>query len=117
VREDDQHYPRTSLVCIENTHNTCGGRILTPNYVNSMAALCAELDLPLHMDGARVFNAAAGSGLPVEQLVAGADSVSICLSKGIGCPVGSVLVGSEQFIYRAKRARKMVGGGMRQVRA
>ncbi|EEY64304.1 L-allo-threonine aldolase [Phytophthora infestans T30-4] len=114
VRDDDPHYPRTKLVEIENTQNTCGGRVLPLSYIREVEQLCHERDLRLHVDGARLANASVASGTPMDELVRGADSVSLCLSKGLGAPVGSVLAGSEEFIHQAKRFRKSLGGGMRQ---
>ena len=94
ARPDDQHYPRTSLVCLENTHNACGGRVLSAEYIHSVGSVARdELGVPCHIDGARIFNAAAAAGTSVKTLVGGADTISICLSKGLGSPVGSVLVG------------------------
>jgi threonine aldolase len=114
MRPDDPHYPKTKLVCIENTHNVMGGVPLPKDYVDSMGALCAGYDVPLHIDGARIFNAAVSLDTQVADLCAGAASVSVCLSKGLGSPVGSVLVGSKDIIDLARRARKACGGGMRQ---
>ncbi|GMF39607.1 unnamed protein product [Phytophthora fragariaefolia] len=114
VRDDDPHYPRTRLVEIENTQNTCGGRVLPLAYIRDVEQLCRERDLRLHVDGARLANASVASGIPMDELVRGADSVSLCLSKGLGAPVGSILAGSEEFIHHATRLRKSLGGGMRQ---
>lgn len=114
IRPDDPHYPASALVCLESSHNACGGRALSPDYIAAVGALCAEHNLPLHLDGARVFNAAVARGLELADYVAPIDTLSICLSKGLGCPVGSVVVGPTSFIDRARRARKAVGGGMRQ---
>lgn len=114
IRSDDPHYPRTRLVAIENTHNTCGGRILPLSYLRQVEHLCRERNLRLHVDGARLANASVASGIPMDELVRGADSVSLCLSKGLGAPIGSILAGSEEFIYHATRLRKSLGGGMRQ---
>ncbi|KAG7387794.1 putative low-specificity L-threonine aldolase 1 [Phytophthora pseudosyringae] len=114
VRDDDPHYPRTRLVAIENTHNTCGGRVLPLSYIRDVEQFCHERDLRLHVDGARLANASVACGIPMDELVRGADSVSLCLSKGLGAPVGSILAGSEAFIHHATRLRKSLGGGMRQ---
>lgn len=114
VRADDIHYPRTSLVEIENTHNTCGGRVLPLSYIREVEQFCKEHNLSLHVDGARLANASVASGVAMEDLVKGADTVSLCLSKGLGAPVGSILAGSAEFIHRAKRLRKSLGGGLRQ---
>ncbi|ETL80847.1 hypothetical protein L917_18707 [Phytophthora nicotianae] len=114
VRADDIHYPRTSLVEIENTHNTCGGRVLPLSYIRDVENFCKEHNLSLHVDGARLANASVASGVALEDLVKGADTVSFCLSKGLGAPIGSILAGSEEFIHQAKRLRKSLGGGLRQ---
>lgn len=114
VRADDPHYPRTRLVVIENTHNTCGGRVLPTEFVSQVETFCKDKELKLHVDGARLANASVVSKTPMKELVKGADSVSLCLSKGLGAPVGSVLAGSAEFIHQARRLRKSLGGGMRQ---
>lgn len=114
IRADDPHYPRTRLVALENTHNTCGGRVLPLAFIREVEELCQDAKLKLHIDGARLANASVASGSPIADLVSGADSVSLCLSKGLGAPVGSILAGTEEFIYNAKRLRKSLGGGMRQ---
>lgn len=111
---NNDHYPKTVCVAIENTHNLCGGRVLTPEYIQSVKQLCLEHDLPLHMDGARLWNAAVALNVPVSSLAGPCDSISVCLSKGLGAPVGSVLVGDSKFITAARRLRKALGGGMRQ---
>ncbi|MEH8167011.1 low-specificity L-threonine aldolase [Aeromonas veronii] len=108
---DDAHFVQTRLICLENTHN---GKVLPLSYLQEMGAFVAERGLKLHLDGARLFNAAVASETPVEVIAAPFDSISICLSKGLGAPVGSLLVGSHDFIARARRLRKMLGGGMRQ---
>ncbi|MGR1181952.1 low-specificity L-threonine aldolase [Aeromonas veronii] len=108
---DDAHFVQTLLICLENTHN---GKVLPLSYLQEMGAFVAERGLKLHLDGARLFNAAVASETPVEVIAAPFDSISICLSKGLGAPVGSLLVGSHDFIARARRLRKMLGGGMRQ---
>ncbi|XP_034115905.1 uncharacterized protein LOC117575701 [Drosophila albomicans] len=115
----DCHEPITSLVVVENTHNICGGKVIPLAYLDELAALVREpgvgtTRIALHMDGARVFNAAAALGVSVERITRDFDSVSVCLSKGLSAPVGSVLVGSEDFIAEAHRLRKALGGGMRQ---
>lgn len=114
VKEDDPHYPVTRMVSLENTHNFCGGKVLTSEYTRSVGALCTDLGLISHVDAARIFNAAAAMDTSITEMLAGVDSASICLSKGLGAPVGSVIVGSSEFIHKAARLRKMVGGGMRQ---
>lgn len=108
---DDAHFVQTRLICLENTHN---GKVLPLSYLQEMGAFVAERGFKLHLDGARLFNAAVASETPVEVIAAPFDSISICLSKGLGAPVGSLLVGSHDFIARARRLRKMLGGGMRQ---
>jgi len=115
IRTEDLHSPGTRLLCLENTHNRCGGAALPVETMDSLAALARERGLRVHLDGARVFNAAAALGQPAERIARGADTVSFCLSKGLGCPVGSVLCGSKDFIAAARRNRKLLGGGMRQV--
>ncbi|MFM5740095.1 low-specificity L-threonine aldolase [Aeromonas veronii] len=108
---DDAHFVQTRLICLENTHN---GKVLPLSYLQEMGAFVAERGLKLHLDGARLFNAAVASETPAAVIAAPFDSISICLSKGLGAPVGSLLVGSHDFIARARRLRKMLGGGMRQ---
>jgi threonine aldolase len=114
IRGDDDHYPRTRLICLENTSNTCNGIPLTPWYMERIADVAREHGLKIHVDGARIFNAAAALGVDVRDLVKNADSVTFCLSKGLCAPVGSVLCGTHKFISEARRARKVLGGGMRQ---
>lgn len=111
----DLHEPITGLVILENTHAHSGGRPLGLDYVRTVAAIAHERGVPLHIDGARFFNATVALGVEPRALAAPADSVTFCLSKGLAAPVGSVVVGSREFIGRARRARKLVGGGMRQV--
>ena len=108
------HMPPTTLVCLENTHNRCSGAALTPQDTKTVADVAHEAGASVHMDGARIFNAAVALEVPPAELVKDVDDVSFCLSKALSCPVGSVLVGSEQFIGEARRWRKMIGGGMRQ---
>ncbi len=114
IRGDNVHFPRTRLICIENTHNRCSGSALTSEYIDSVAALAKEHGLSVHLDGARIFNAAVALGIDVKELTANVDSLSFCLSKGLSAPVGSVVCGSSEFIAEARRARKVLGGGMRQ---
>jgi threonine aldolase len=111
VKPDDFHFARTRLLALENTIN---GRPLPRSYIEQAVTLARRHDLATHLDGARVFNAAAALGTDVKTLCAGIDSVSVCLSKGLGAPVGTVLLGSEKFISSARRLRKILGGGMRQ---
>ncbi|MEZ4475301.1 MAG: beta-eliminating lyase-related protein [bacterium] len=108
------HIPPTTLLMVENTHNRGGGKVMTPAALAQVADAAHGAGLRVHIDGARLFNAACATGAPVSAFGQAADSVSICLSKGLGAPVGSVLCGSEAFIRRAHRYRKMLGGGMRQ---
>jgi threonine aldolase len=108
------HFPRSRLVTVENTHNRCGGSPLGVAYMRSLGELARRHGLRVHVDGARIFNAAVALGVDVRQLVADADSVTFCLSKGLAAPVGSVVCGDRAFIAEARRARKVVGGGMRQ---
>jgi threonine aldolase len=114
VRGDNVHFPRTRLIALENTHNLCGGAPLEPGYLRAVAAIARRHQLKLHIDGARLFNAAVALGLPAQDLAADADSISFCLSKGLAAPVGSAVCGSKAFIGMARRARKVLGGGMRQ---
>jgi threonine aldolase len=114
VRGEDIHSPITRLIVLENTHNRCGGTVLSPSYMRSVGELAREKGLQVHVDGARIFNAAAALNLPAAELVRDADSVTFCLSKGLCAPVGSVLCGSKTFIEKARRIRKQLGGGMRQ---
>lgn len=114
IRGENIHFPRTRLVCLENTHNRCYGAALTPEYTTAAVTLAKSRGLLVHLDGARIFNAAAALGVDVRELTRGVDSVNVCLSKGLAAPVGSVICGSQEFIGRARRTRKMLGGGMRQ---
>ncbi|KAF0683799.1 Aste57867_24183 [Aphanomyces stellatus] len=114
IRGDDPHYPRSRLVIVENTHNTCGGRVVPTETVASIADICDAHDLKLHVDGARLANASVFLGESLADMLARTDSVSLCLSKGLGAPVGSIIAGTDEFIYHAKRLRKSLGGGMRQ---
>jgi threonine aldolase len=110
----DQHQPRTALVCLENTHNRCGGAALTAAETAAIADVAHAAGCMVHIDGARIFNAAIALGVPARDLAAPADSIGFCLSKGLSAPVGSLLCGSKGFIGRAHKTRKMLGGGMRQ---
>ncbi|MBN2007136.1 MAG: low-specificity L-threonine aldolase [Anaerolineae bacterium] len=114
IREDNAHFPRSRLVCLENTHNTCNGSPLSPDYVAQVVKLAHDHNLKIHVDGARIFNAAVALKVKARDLVKDVDSVTFCLSKGLCAPVGSVLCGSKEFIAEARRARKVLGGGMRQ---
>ncbi len=110
----DEHSAPTVLLCMENTHNRCGGSVLSVEQVETLCTLAHEHNMKTHMDGARVFNAAIALNIPISELVRSVDSVMFCLSKGLSAPVGSLLVGGRDFIKRAHRARKALGGGMRQ---
>jgi threonine aldolase len=114
IQTEDVHHTITRLVCLENTQNVCGGVPLTAEYTRQVGSLAKEHNLFFHIDGARIFNAAAALNIPVKELTAPADSVMFCLSKGLSAPVGSMLVGSSRFINRGRHLRKMLGGGMRQ---
>jgi threonine aldolase len=110
----DPQFALPALLCLENTHNRCGGLILGPEHVRAVAALARRRGVALHLDGARLFNAAVGSGVTAAALAADFDSVQFCLSKGLGAPVGSMVAGGAAFVGRVRRVRKMLGGGMRQ---
>ncbi len=112
---EDLHRPGTGLLCLENTHNARGGLAIEPDAITAAARAAHERDVPVHLDGARVFNAATALDVPVTDLTDPVDSVMFCLSKGLGAPIGSILAGDEAFVERARRARKLFGGGMRQV--
>ena len=114
IRSKDIHYPETTLLCLENTHNRCGGAVLTVDYTNEVCNLAHKHGLRVHLDGARIFNAAVALAVPASALAQDADSVSLCLSKGLSAPVGSLLCGRRDFVERARKFRKMLGGGMRQ---
>ncbi|MBS1249986.1 MAG: L-allo-threonine aldolase [Chloroflexi bacterium] len=114
IRAENDHYPPTRLVTLENTHNRCGGAPLSVEYTHQVGDLAQSEGLKLHLDGARLFNAAVALDVEPAALAGPVDSVTFCLSKGLGAPVGSVLCGSGDFIKRARRTRKMLGGGMRQ---
>jgi len=114
IRRDDTHFPRTRLVCLENTHNMCNGTPLPVAYMAAASRLAHEHGLSVHLDGARVFNAAVALDVPASDIVQDVDSVMFCLSKGLSAPVGSIVCGSGEFISEARRARKVLGGGMRQ---
>jgi threonine aldolase len=114
VRGDNVHWPRTALVCLENTHNRCNGAALRRDDIAAVADVAHARGIPVHIDGARIFNAAVALNVPAAELAAPADTLTFCLSKGLAAPVGSLLCGSADFIARARRYRKMLGGGMRQ---
>lgn len=114
IRPETIHSPGSRLLCLENTHNRCAGAALPPSTVGELAETARRRGLAVHLDGARIFNAAAALGVTAAELAAPCDSVSFCFSKGLGAPVGSVLCGKREFIDRARRFRKLLGGGMRQ---
>jgi len=107
-------FPQTVLLCLENTHNRCSGAVLTSDYTSSAARVAHKYDLKVHLDGARIFNAAIALDIPARELVKDTDSVGLCLSKGLSAPVGSLLCGTGDFVESARKWRKMIGGGMRQ---
>lgn len=114
ILKDDVHYAQTEMITLENTHNYCGGKVLPRGYLQAVSRIARNKGIPLHLDGARIWNAAVSSGLDVGEMVAGVDSISACLSKGLGAPAGSLLIGPAGFIHKARRVRKSLGGGMRQ---
>jgi threonine aldolase len=114
IRTENIHFPKTTLLCLENTHNRCGGTILSADYTAQVCDLAHTHGLKVHLDGARIFNAAVALKIPARRLAEKADSVSFCLSKGLSAPVGSLLCGNQELIERARKYRKMLGGGMRQ---
>ena len=113
IRDDDIHEPSTKLICIENTHNACGGKVLPISFMKDLKAFAP--DIPIHLDGARIWNAIYASRSTPQEIARYVDSLSVCLSKGLGAPIGSLLVGPADFIKKARRIRKALGGGMRQV--
>ncbi|XP_045593416.1 uncharacterized protein [Procambarus clarkii] len=113
-RVEDVHCPRTSLVCIEDTQNVCGGKVVPSHWIDEVGGIAKSLGIPIHMDGARLMNAVIASGESAARILQSCDTASICFSKGLGTPVGSIIVGPEEFMYRALRLRKVLGGGMRQ---
>ncbi len=114
IRVDNDHFPISRLICLENTHNRCGGSVLSVDYIQEVGRIARNHGLGLHIDGARIFNAAIALDVSPAELVASADSVTFCLSKGLCAPAGSVICGDKALIQKARRARKMLGGGMRQ---
>ncbi len=114
IRPDNIHLPHTSLICVENTHNASGGTPLTPKQVHDNWEVAKNNNLGLHIDGARIFNASIALGVDVKEFSKYADTIMICLSKGLAAPIGSIVVGSNELIEKAKKYRKMLGGGMRQ---
>lgn len=114
IRPTRAGYPRTGVVCVENTHNRCGGAVLPVDYLQELRSVCHERGTPVHMDGARIFNAATALNVPASEIAAQVDSVQFCLSKALAAPVGSIVAGSAEFVQRARQNRKLVGGAMRQ---
>ena len=114
LRPDFIHCPKTALLCLEQTHNVAGGRVMSLEEMDALVAIARERSLPVHLDGARLFNAVVASGVAAADWAARADSVAICLSKGLGAPVGSLIAGAADFIDRARLVRKRLGGWMRQ---
>jgi threonine aldolase len=115
VRGQNIHFPPTTLLALENTHNRCGGTVLTAEDTASMARVARDRGIPVHLDGARICNASVYLGVPAAELTRDADSVAFCLSKGLSAPIGSLLCGTQEFVRSARKWRKMLGGGMRQV--
>ena len=114
IRGDNLHFPPTTLLCLENTHNRCGGAVLTPEYTSTIAGLSHQRGLRVHLDGARIFNAAVALGVPARKLAEPVDTLGFCLSKGLSAPVGSLFCSTRECVERARKWRKMLGGGMRQ---
>lgn len=114
LREENMHYPETTLICLENTHNRAGGTIIPPKVTEEICQLAHQRKIAVHLDGARIFNAAVALNVEPALLTKNVDSVMFCLSKGLSAPVGSILAGSKEFIQIARKNRKMLGGGMRQ---
>ena len=114
IRIDDVHFPISSLICIENTHNKCHGFPLQLEYINSVCDIAHENNIKVHMDGARLFNACVALDQPADKITENVDSVTFCLSKGLASPIGSIICGNADFIAEARRLRKSLGGGMRQ---
>ncbi|MBY0156180.1 low-specificity L-threonine aldolase [Cytobacillus firmus] len=114
IRGEDQHYPETGLICLENTHNRAGGAVIPIDNMEEIYRIAKTNNIPVHIDGARLFNAAAALNLPASEMANHCDTVQVCLSKGLGAPVGSILAGSREFIAAARKWRKRLGGGLRQ---
>ncbi len=115
ARPGSEHNPRTAVVAIENTHNSAGGRIFPLDEARAIAKVCGELDVAVHLDGARIFNAAVATGIPAAEWAACADTVTFCFSKGLGAPIGSMVCSTSEIIAQGRKLRKRLGGGMRQV--
>ncbi|MFC1952830.1 GntG family PLP-dependent aldolase [Chloroflexota bacterium] len=114
IRRRNARYPNATLFCLENTHNSCNGSVLTPDYNTAATEIAHKHGLKVHIDGARIFNSAVALKIPVSELVSPADSICFCLSKGLSCPIGSLLCGTREFIREARRWRQILGGQMRQ---
>lgn len=114
LQQGDMHHAKTTLICMENTHNVCGGTVVSIEHMKKVYDIAKENNIGVHLDGARIFNAAAALGVSVKEISKYSDSVMFCLSKGLGAPVGSIICGDSDFIERAMRVRKMLGGTMRQ---
>jgi len=114
IRPKNIHFPETTLVCVENTHNRAGGTVVRPDQIEAISMVTHAYGLRLYMDGARIFNAAVAMKLDVKEFTKHVDNLMFCLSKGLSCPIGSVVVGTYEFIERARKNRKILGGGMRQ---
>lgn len=114
IRGEDAHEPVTTLAIVENTHNICGGKVIPLKWIDELVPICKKHNIKLHMDGARIFHAANYLDVPVSRIARDFDSITFCLSKSLCAPVGSILVGTKEFIHRARRFRKVLGGGMRQ---
>ncbi|MBO8155711.1 MAG: low-specificity L-threonine aldolase [Bacillaceae bacterium] len=114
IRTEDVHFPETGLICLENTHNKAGGAVLPLEYMKKIYQIAQSHNVPVHLDGARLFNASAATNIPVREFAAYTDTVQFCLSKGLGAPVGSIIAGSKEFIHQARKWRKRLGGGLRQ---
>ncbi|MFB4169905.1 low-specificity L-threonine aldolase [Virgibacillus sp. JSM 102003] len=114
VRGDDIHLPETGLICLENTHNRAGGTVVSLDNMQAIFEMAQQQNIPVHLDGARLFNAAIATGIDVKEFAAYTDTVQFCLSKGLGAPVGSIIAGSFAFIKKARKWRKRLGGGLRQ---
>lgn len=115
IRGKDIHEPETGLICLENTHNKAGGAVLPVEHMKAIYEVAQRHQIPVHLDGARLFNAQAATGIPVAEFAKYTDTVQFCLSKGLGAPVGSIIAGSHDFIAKARKWRKRLGGGLRQV--
>lgn len=114
IRLDNVHFPQTSLISLENTHNMCFGSPISKDYIDEVSNIAKENKLKLHVDGARIFNATTVLNISLKDMIDNVDSITFCLSKGLACPIGSIICGSKEFIHSARRMRKVLGGGMRQ---